>query len=94
MADISAVPSLTGTLTAGGTISGALSGNKTLSGELTVPAIISPDIYDEEYEVTPEVYNEVVLNTMNKLLVQNVTVHKVPYYETTNESGGYTAIIG
>lgn len=48
--------------------------------------------YDGDYEVTPTA-SEQKLNTANKLLKNNVTVHEVPYYETTNESGGYTVSI-
>lgn len=50
--------------------------------------------YDEGYgyEVTPTAYEQ-MLPTKNKILVRNVIVHKTPYYETSNEAGGYTATI-
>lgn len=48
--------------------------------------------YDGAYEVTPTSYEQ-YLATENKTLKRDVTVHKVPYYETSNESGGYTISI-
>ncbi|MBQ6221624.1 MAG: hypothetical protein IJJ44_03330 [Solobacterium sp.] len=51
------------------------------------------DTYTGTYSVVPQANQEVVLSTANKLLTRNVTVQEVPYYETSNEQGGYTAYI-
>lgn len=51
----------------------------------------APD-YEGTYEVTPTA-TEQTLGTMNRLLRRDVTVHKVPYFETSNESGGVTVSI-
>lgn len=51
----------------------------------------APD-YEGTYEVTPTA-QEQTLGTMNRLLRNDVTVHKVPYFETGNESGGVTVSI-
>lgn len=51
------------------------------------------DTYTGTYSVVPQANQEVVLSTANKLLTRNVTVQEVPYYETGNEQGGYTAYI-
>lgn len=48
--------------------------------------------YTEAYEVTPTM-GEQVLPTRSKTMRDDVTVHAIPYTQTTNESGGYTAII-
>lgn len=48
--------------------------------------------YDGEYEVTPTAYEQ-YLDTSNKFLKRDVTVHEVPYLETSNESGGFTVSI-
>ena len=48
--------------------------------------------YEGDYEVTPTAYEQ-NLETANKLLKRNLTVHKVPYQETSNDSGGYTVSI-
>lgn len=49
--------------------------------------------YGGPYEVTPSTLEQ-TLPTINKVMALDVTVHEIPYYETTNESGGYTVIIG
>lgn len=49
--------------------------------------------YMDSYEVTPSM-NEQVLQTQSKLMIDDVTVHAIPFTRTTNASGGYTAIIG
>ena len=51
-----------------------------------------PD-YTGAYEVTPTTAAQ-TLETQNRVMAENVTVNEIPYYETTNESGGYTVIIG
>ncbi len=55
---------------------------------------IEGERYDGEYVVTPLAKNEVVLETSGKIMLDDVTVRKVPYFETSNESGGYTVYIG
>lgn len=47
----------------------------------------SASVYTGAYEVTPSASDEQVLSTTNKLLTQDVTVHTVPYYETSNLTG-------
>ena len=49
--------------------------------------------YEESYEVTPNMAEQ-VLPTCSKTMRDDVTVHAIPYTMTTNQSGGYTAIIG
>lgn len=49
--------------------------------------------YDGEYEVTPKTYDEQVLPTRNKRMINNLTVKKIPQYEVSNDSG-CTLIIG
>ena len=50
-----------------------------------------PD-YEGTYEVTPTA-GEQELQTRNKTMRDDVTVHAIPYHETTNEAGGYTVSI-
>ena len=50
--------------------------------------------YDGSYEVTPLAHTEQVLETTGKRMEGDVTVLEIPYYETSNESGGYTVNIG
>lgn len=49
--------------------------------------------YEGEYEVTPKTYDEQILPTRNKRMINNLTVKKIPQYEVSNDSG-YTLIIG
>ena len=51
------------------------------------------DPYEGEYEVTPRT-EEQVLATRNKRMLDDVTVHEIPYYETSNPQGGVTVYIG
>lgn len=56
------------------------------SGE-TVP------IYEGNYEATPLAFQRTVLNTEGKKMEKNVVVKEIPYYETSNLSGGTTVYI-
>lgn len=49
--------------------------------------------YSGEYEVTPEVEQQ-VLNTAQKFLEADVTIKEIPYSETSNTAGGSTVYIG
>lgn len=49
--------------------------------------------YQGEYEVTPKTYDEQTLQTVNKKMLKNVTIKKIPQFEVSNEYG-YTLIIG
>lgn len=67
-----------------------------LSGDLVIQPTTEVDIpaYDGSYEITPVANADVVLSTSGKRMEDDITVFEIPYYETTNESGGYTVIIG
>ena len=58
------------------------------TGEAAVPK------YDGETTVTPKVENETVLPTRDKIVKDDITVLKIPQFEVSNTSGGYTLIIG
>ena len=53
----------------------------------------TPIIYEGDYDVIPLAFQETVLKTKNKKLVDNIVVKEIPYYETTNLSGGNTVYI-
>lgn len=50
--------------------------------------------YTGEYEITPRIYEPVVLLTKNRMMTNNVTVNKIPQYEVSNVAGGNTLIMG
>ena len=89
-----------------GEIIGSLSNTFLLSGELSNQSGIltgqlsmagrsggNADYYTGEYIVTPLADTEIILNTKDKILYDNVTVQEIPFRTTSNQSGGYTVII-
>lgn len=50
--------------------------------------------YTGEYEVTPKVGEETLLQTKNKRMADNVTVKEIPIAEVSNTAGGKTITIG
>lgn len=77
--------------------------NESLSGRIQGTAFISGAIqagisdvpkYAGETTVTPKVENETVLPTRDKIVKDDITVLKIPQFEVSNTSGGYTLIIG
>jgi len=54
---------------------------------------VRTDYYTGVYTVRPS-SEEQTLPTKNRMMSKDVLVEEIPYFETTNESGGYTVIIG
>lgn len=50
------------------------------------------DTYTGDYIVIPTTAEQ-VLSTQDKIMLDDVTITKVPYYETSNPSGGKTVYI-
>lgn len=72
-----------------------------ISNTLSIQGSISPGsigkrypIYDGVYKVTPVATLDIVLETTNKLLQDDIIVNKIPYVQVSNPSGGYTVSIG
>ena len=82
-----------GSLKSSGQLSGFLSAQKGISGLLTIPTTPGLELYGGPYEVTPKAWEEQVLETEGKLMADDVTVFRVPYYETSNLFDGKTAYI-
>ena len=87
---------LHGTLTAAkGELHGNLSPNKgSLHGTLSAGTVIGVELYEGAYTVHSAVHEAQELPTANKQLTKNITVEKIPYYETSNMSDGITIYIG
>ena len=49
--------------------------------------------YDGDYIVTPKTDGQ-TLETANKVMLNDVTIKAIPYFETSNTSGGSTVYIG
>lgn len=69
-------------------LKGSLNKKYSLTGSFSLPVMQSSveDIYYGPYEVTPK-SKEQVLYTKDKILNNNVSVKKIPYYETSNLTG-------
>lgn len=66
-------------------------------GHLTAQMSAKNDVtptYDGNYTVRSEIDEDYELLTSHRLMKQNIVVKKIPYYEASNTSGGYTAYIG
>lgn len=57
-------------------------------------SLIDYDVYTGEYEVTALPNVEQILRTKNKLVTHDIVIEPIPYYETSNDAGGYTVVIG
>ena len=66
----------------------------TLHGTLSARTIIGAELYGGAYTVHSAAHVAQELPTANKHLVKNITVEKIPYYETSNLSDGITIYIG
>lgn len=75
-----------------GTLSTVVDQN--VSGTVILPANLTRKEYLGSYTVTPKAEEDQVLETAGLEMRYNLKVKEIPYYETTNESGGYTVIIG
>lgn len=88
------IPVIVGYLDEPADLEGFLSseGSVELIGDLS-QELPDKELYAGPYEATPQA-DAIVLDTDDKILARDITVNPIPYYETTNESGGYTVIIG
>lgn len=84
--DLHAKEVIKGCLTTNSCVSGSITSKSTISGTITVPQKTEHSLYDGIYEVDPRV-TEIILDTKGKLLVDDITVNKIPLYETENEKG-------
>lgn len=66
-----------GTLSSPATIRGALATAPTIIGDLTIPKMLMPDIYEGPFTVTPSAQAQ-VLDTAEKYLTDSITVGPIP----------------
>lgn len=52
------------------------------------------DTYTGEYTVTPLAFEQTILETAGKAMLDDVTVLEIPYYRSSNPDGGDTIFIG
>lgn len=81
-----------GSISTENSISGAITQKEKLSGMLASAYTTERNPYTGEYEVVPS-SGGTTLDTKEKFLKNNITVHPIPYYEVPNTSGGTTVYI-
>ena len=64
---------------------------KTNFGEIFL--VKTDDIYNGDYNIIPRVYQQ-VLETKDKVMLNDVTVENIPLSRVINLSNGYTVTIG
>lgn len=89
---ISAGASVTAAVSTGAAVAVSLSASVDVGAGVGTQTHRLPDPYAGSYEATPTAYEQ-SLPTSGKSMTRNVTIHKVPYFETGNESGGVTVSI-
>lgn len=88
-----------------GEVSGDVSTVQSLEGEvfstLPISGSVSPGsiaprvpLYDGVYQVIPLPELDIILETANKRMLDDVVVKEIPYYQVSNQAGGYTVTIG
>lgn len=85
-----------------GTVNGKISGSRKMRGSISSAGSVGGAIstgaakrmYSGVYEVAPKTDEAVVLETAAKYMERDITVLKVPFYQTGNEQGGTTVYIG
>lgn len=61
--------------------------------DVTGTTVVGAPEYSGPYDITP-LFTAQVLPTAKKLMPKDVTIRKIPQYEVSNDSNGYTLIIG
>lgn len=67
-------------------LSGNLTCELTTSGKVSIPDVIGEDPFDGPYEVEP-IFEDQVLETRSKTMVQDLRVLSIHTYETSNPYG-------
>jgi len=74
-------------------LSGSLSPPASMSGSISIPTYIDVDMYDGEYEMSPD-FDGATLPTTNKTLSHDITINPIRVESVSNPEGGRTVIIG
>lgn len=65
---------------------------QTMESGLYLPSTVGNELYDGSYNIIPTI-DGLVLPTSQKTMADDLTVEAIPYFETSNLSGGYTVYI-
>lgn len=87
-AKLSKIGSLSASLSKVNSISARLSNLNQISA-----TIHDDDIYDASYDIEVG-FDDIVMNTKNKFMTDDIVIKKIPVSIASNDSGGYTLNIG
>ena len=59
----------------------------------TVTKLVGGDLYEGEYTVIPKVIEQ-TMPTKEKVLTEDMIIKSIPFFKTSNNSGGNTVYIG
>lgn len=85
---------LKGELSCDQNLSGTLTEIGNLTGTINASSVNDFEQFSGPYEMVPTAFSPQVLDTQNKILLDNITIKEIPFYETSNLSDGITAYIG
>ena len=74
-------------------VSVRIAGAASVRVDVTGAAVVGAPEYSGPYDITP-LFSAQVLPTAKRLMQQDVTIRKIPQYYVSNDSSGYTQIIG
>ena len=84
---------VSGKITIKGNLNGRIGQEKPIKGQVGYAQTKPLPWYEGEYEVTPK-WEDIVINTKQKSMRDDVTVTEIPYLEVENPQGGVTVVIG
>ncbi len=93
MSSLIPVVPLTGELSSPAKLSGSITGVKEIIGGHISDDLLAANKYTGSYDVVPRKVQQ-VLNTSDKLMVNDLTVEAINYSEVLNPEGGTTVVIG
>lgn len=85
--------SITGQVNGDSHLQGEVSGESEISGTIGVYSGEAPPDFDGDYAYTSDVDADYTVDVRHKRMTGNLTIRKIPYYETSNIYGT-TVIIG
>lgn len=74
-------------------VSVRIAGTASVRVDMTGTTVVGAPEYSGPYDITP-LFSAQTLPTAKRLMQRNLTIKKIPQYEVTNDSNGYTLIIG
>jgi len=89
--DIGSIP---GGITPAGTIAITSNGTHDVTNYANANVNVAIPTYTGSYDVTPSATSNIVLETKDKKMTDNLTVRKIPYESVSNPQGGNTVTIG